>query len=188
MSENPKRAARRRRPADDPNEQEPPPGELPDGYAELDALYQELGPGLVRYLGRLLHSGSLAEDIAQHAFLILVRKWPDVRKHPCPKAWLYKVARNLAFDTFKERSREFLSEEPGQAVPGWMDLWDSHNTRAAVREAVGKLPPRQREAVWLYYFCGFKQNEIAAIMQIQRDTVAALLSQARKGLTGFLGA
>ena len=56
MSKNPKRASRRRRLADGPNEQEPPPGELPGGYAELDALYQELGPGLVRYLRRLLHS------------------------------------------------------------------------------------------------------------------------------------
>jgi RNA polymerase sigma factor (sigma-70 family) len=170
------------------NEQEPPPGELPGGYAELDALYQELGPGLVRYLRRLLHSSVLAEDVAQDAFLILARRWPDVRNHPCPKAWLYKVARHLAFDTFKERSREFLSQEPDQVIAGGIDPWDSYDTRAAVREAVGKLPLRQREAVWLYYFCGFKQNEVATIMRIRRDTVGALLFQARKGLTGLLGA
>ena len=156
--------------------------------AELDALYQELGPGLVRYLRRLLHSGGLAEDIAQDAFLILARRWPDVRNHPCPRAWLYKVARRLAFDTFKERSREFLKEEPDQAMAGWTDPSDSYDTHVAVREAVGKLPPRQREAVWLFYFCGFKQNEVATIMQIQRGAVAALLFQARSGLAGLLGA
>ena len=168
------------------NEHEASLGKLFD--AELDALYQELGPGLVRYLRRLLHSGGLAEDIAQDAFLILARRWPDVRNHPCPRAWLYKVARHLAFDTFKERSREFLKEEPDQAMAGRTDPWDSYDTHVAVREAVGKLPPRQREAVWLFYFCGFKQNEVATIMQIQRGAVAALLFQARSRLAGLLGA
>src|SRR4051794_37985203 len=118
MSTNPKRASRQQRkkpvgasaPArDGPNKQEPPRGGLFDNYAKLDALYQEWGPGLVRYLRRLLHSSALAEDIAQDAFLILVRKWPDVRNHPCPKGWLYTVARHLAIDTLKKRSREFLS-------------------------------------------------------------------------------
>jgi RNA polymerase sigma-70 factor (ECF subfamily) len=134
-----------------------------DDCAGLDALYQELGPGLVRYLRRLLqHSGGLAEDIAQDAFLILVRRWPDVRHHPNPKAWLYKVARHLAFDTLKERSREFLRDEPpDQQAAGGDDPADSYNTSVAVREAVGKLPPRQREAVWLFYFQDVAQNEIA---------------------------
>ncbi len=150
----------------------------------LDALYRELGPDLIRYLRRLLqHSSGLAEDIAQDAFLILVRRWPDVRNHPNLKAWLYTVARRLAIDTLKERSREFLREEPpDQESTVWVDPWDSYNTSAAVREAVGKLPPRQREAVWLFYFCGFKQNEVATIMQIQRGTVGPLLSQARSRL------
>jgi RNA polymerase sigma factor (sigma-70 family) len=201
MSKNPKRASRRRRPAvflteigtaeagvataEENADRRQRPARDGSNEQELDALYRELGPDLVRYLRRLLHSSDLAEDIAQDAFLILVRKWPDVRNHPCPKAWLYKVARHLAFDTFKKRSREFLSEEPDQAIAGWIDPWDSHDTRTAVREIVGKLPRRQREAVWLYYFCGFTQKEVAAIMQIQRDTVGALLFQARKGLTDF---
>ena len=171
------------------SEQEPPSGKLFGNYAELDALYQELGPGLVRYLRRLLHSSGLAEDIAQDAFLIMARKWPEVRNHPNPTAWLYKVARHLAFDTFKERSRELLRGElPHEAGAEWDDPSDSYDTHLAVWEAIGKLPPRQREAVWLFYFERFKQNEIAAIMHIQRDTVGALLFQARSRLAGLLAA
>ena len=58
---------------------------------------------------------------------------------------------------------------------------------AAIREAIGKLPPRQREAVWLFYFQDLKQHEIATIMQIQRGAVGALLFQARSCLAGLLG-
>ena len=164
---------------------------LMNDYARLEALYQELVPALIRYLRRLLqHSDGQAEDIAQDAFLILMRRWPDVRDHPNLRAWLYKVARRLAIDTLQERSREFLREEPpdqeaaGQGDPS--DRYDD-NVSTAVREAIGKLPPRQREAVWLSYFCGFKQNEIATIMQIQRGAVGALLFQARGRLAEILG-
>jgi RNA polymerase sigma factor (sigma-70 family) len=158
-------------------------------YVQLDALYLELFPGLVSYLRRLLrHSSGLAEDIAQDAFLILVRKWSVVRNHPCPKAYLYTVARNLALATLKERSHEFLRGEPlDYESSRWDDPWDGYNTSAAVREAVGKLSPRQREAVWLFYFEDLAQSEIATIMQIQRGAVGALLFQARARLAGLLG-
>jgi RNA polymerase sigma factor (sigma-70 family) len=159
-----------------------------DNHAELDALYQELGPGLIRYLRRLLHYGGLAEDVAQDAFLILVRRWPDVRKHPCPKAWLYTVARHLAMATLRERSHEFLKEElPDREGPVSSDPEQSYSDAAAVREAIGKLSPRQREAVWLYYYEDFAQDKIATIMQIQRGAVGALLYQARSRLAGLLG-
>jgi RNA polymerase sigma factor (sigma-70 family) len=159
-----------------------------DNYAWLDALYQDLGPGLVRYLRLLQHSSGLAEDVAQDAFLIMVRKRAGVRNHPNPKAWLYTVARHLAIDTLKERSLEFLKEEPpDQQATGEDDPADSYAERATVREAVGKLPPRQREVVWLFYFQDFAQHEIATIMQIQRGAVGALLFQARSRLAGLLG-
>ena len=160
-----------------------------DNRAELDALYRKLAPGLVRYLRwKLQHSYSLAEDIAQEAFLILARKWPEVRNHPNPRAWLYKVAGHLAIDTLQRRSREQLQGElPDEAGAGWGDTLDSYNTKLAVWEAIGKLPPRQREAVWLFYFERFKQNDIATIMQIQRGAVGALLFQARSRLAELLG-
>lgn len=177
------------KPQTGPGKRGQPRGNNDDDHAGLDVLYRQLRPDLVRYLRRLLNSSGLAEDITQDAFLILVRKWPDVRNHPSPRAWLFTVARHLAFDTFKERSREFLTEEPpDQALAGGIDQWDSHATQVVVREAVGKLPPRQCEAVWLFYICGFKQDEVAAIMQIQRSTVAALLYQARIRLAELLGA
>lgn len=50
-----------------------------------------------------------------------------------------------------------------------------------------ELPPRQREAVWLFYICDFKQKEIVEIMQIKRGAVGALLYQARTHLAKLLG-
>jgi len=158
--------------------------------ANFDALYKKFCPGLVRYLKwKLQHNCSLAEDIAHEAFMILAQKWTEVRNHPNPnpRAWLYKVARNLMYDALERRSRELFPGELPDQADAWGDPSDSYNIRLAVWEALGKLPPRQREAVWLFYFERFKQNEIAAIMQIQRSTAAALLFQARNRLAELLG-
>jgi RNA polymerase sigma factor (sigma-70 family) len=162
-----------------------------DDHPGLDALYRELGPGLIWYLRRVLQDSSgLAEGIARDAFLILVRKWPDVRDHPNPRVWLYVVARHLAIDTLKERSRAFLKEEPPDQVGAEgnnLSARRNDNVSVAVQEAVGKLPPRQREAVWLFYNLNFAHHEIAMIMQIQRGAVGALLLQARSRLAGLVG-
>src|SRR5215469_7253084 len=122
-----------------------------DDFAEVDRLYREWGPDLIRYLRRNLQdSRGLAEDIAHDAFLILWRRWPDVRNHPCPKAWLYTVARHLVIDTLKERSREFLKEEPPDSVRAREDdPSDEYALKVSLWEAIQKLTDRQREAVML---------------------------------------
>ncbi len=157
--------------------------------AELDRLYREWGPNLIKYLRRNLQdSRGLAEDIAHDAFLILWRRWPDVRNHPCPRAWLYTVARHLLIDTLKERSRVFFKEElPDPVRAREDDPSDGYVLSVSVWEAIKKLSDRQREAIMLFYFAGFKQIEIATIMNIQRTTVAVLLSQARRRLDGLMG-
>jgi RNA polymerase sigma-70 factor, ECF subfamily len=153
--------------------------------AELVALYREHFPGLVRHLRRKLRDGGLAEQIAQEAFTIMVRRWPDIRNHECLKGYLYKVAGYLMLRTLKERSFVFLPGElPDQERE---DPSDSYNTSLAIREAIGKLPERQRDALWLYHIEDYKQNDIAEFMHIRRSTVAALIRQARKNLAGLLG-
>jgi DNA-directed RNA polymerase specialized sigma24 family protein len=110
-----------------------------DNFAELEALYQEWGPGLVRWLRwQLQSSRGLAEDIAQDAFLIMWRRWPHIRNHPNLRGYLYTTAMRLMWDVAKERSRAFLRAEPSdEAGSEWEDPSDSYKERMAVREAVG---------------------------------------------------
>lgn len=160
-----------------------------DDFAELDELYQEWGPGLIRWVRRQLRSSwEVAEDIAQDAFLIMWRNWPRIRNHPSPRGYLYTTARHLMWDIAKERPRAFLqADSPYEADSEWEDPSEGWNAKLAVENALEKLPPRQRQAVWLHYICDFKQDDVAKIMQIKRGTVAPLLRQARIRLGEILG-
>ena len=157
-----------------------------DHYAEFEALYKQLAPGLRKYLQmRMGYNRSLAEDVLQEAARIMWVKWEQVRDHPNPKAWLYMVTGRIATHKLIKASREIPEEDMAvHATAGINNQEDSHT---ALREAVDKLPERQRQAIWLHYFYGFKQHEVAAIMQIQRGAVAALLFQARRRLHDLLG-
>lgn len=155
-------------------------------YAEFEALYKEFAPGLRVYLQtKMRYNRSLAEDVLQEATRIMWVRWVDVRNHPNPKAWLYMVAGRIADRTLRKASREVCEEDMSVRADAGQN--DQEGSYTALQEAVGKLPERQRQAVWLHYFYGFKQHEVAALMQIQRGAVAALLFQARRRLADLLG-
>jgi RNA polymerase sigma factor (sigma-70 family) len=161
-----------------------------DNFAELDELYQEWGPGLIRWLRwQLPSSREVAEDIAQDAFLIMWRNWPRIRSHPNLRGYLYTTARHLMWEVAKERPRVFLqAESPDEAGSEREDdPSEGYSRKLAIEKALEKLPRRQRQAVWLHYICDFKQDQVAKIMQIKRGTVAALLNQARNRLAELLG-
>jgi hypothetical protein len=51
---------------------------------------------------------------------------------------------------------------------------------------VDALPLREREAVFLHYYCGYDYREVAARMASNADAVRFWLSSARKKLSGLL--
>jgi RNA polymerase sigma-70 factor (ECF subfamily) len=80
--------------------------------AFIDALYREYHLELVRYLRRICGSGPPeAEDLVQAAFVRIARI-ERVDKIQNPRAFLYKVAINLALTSLKHRARtrRFLEE------------------------------------------------------------------------------
>lgn len=64
----------------------------------LDArtLFEELYDSLHRYVYRLTGDGDAADDVAQEAFVRLLRVAPSMPKAPRP--WLFRVATNLVRD------------------------------------------------------------------------------------------
>ena len=57
---------------------------------------------------------------------------------------------------------------------------------ALVREAVRRLPPRQRDALFLRHYLGFGYVEIAQVLEVEVGTVSATLAAARAALVDEL--
>ena len=144
---------------------------------------------LVGLLALYVGERPVAEELAQDAFARLCEHWPRVSGMANRRAWLNRVALNLAKSWFRRKAAErraYRRHESGD---------DPHPTdRAsvlAVREAVSGLPERQRMALVLRYFAEHSVAETAELMGCAQGTVKSLTHRAigtlrdRGGLVEF---
>lgn len=119
------------------------------------------------------------EDIFQNVFLKYVLS-PVVFESPeHEKAWLIRVTVNGCKSRlrapWRRRTAPLLETYPAAT-----------REEGETLEAVLALPPRERTAVHLFYYEGYRTAEIAAMTGEAEGTVRARLSRARKKLKHLL--
>jgi len=116
-----------------------------------------------------------SEDIFQEVFLRLSRKMPNFKSEEHEKAWLIRVtincSKNLLNSGFFKHKSELKEELTFQTE-------DRHE----IYYAVSELPLKYRTIIYLYYYEGYKINEISNILKIKENTVKSQLSRAREKL------
>ncbi|CAN5116372.1 N/A [soil metagenome] len=130
----------------------------------------------------------LAMETAQEAFLRLWREWQAGVVIDNPRAWLMRVARNLAEDTAKSAFRRNGTAEPEvlQAIVGRTSEpllgLEQAEMRDTVRQVLNSLPAADRDVLTLKYGLDYDANEIATVLDIQTSAVHMRLSRARQRL------
>lgn len=143
----------------------------------------------VRLVGLLtLHVGDVgtAEELAQDAFARVCEHWPRVSEMANRRAWLNRVALNLANSWFRRKGAERRARArhgPDLDVPREADSADA----IAVREAVAALPCRQRMALVLRYYEDLSVAQTSEVMGCADGTVKALTHHAIRALRDHAG-
>jgi RNA polymerase sigma-70 factor (ECF subfamily) len=166
------------------------------GEIDFKEVYQEFQPKIHNYLSRLLGPHE-AEDITQEVFEKVNRKLKTFKGESKFSTWLYRIATNAAYDrlrsaSFKHASQYTTLENNAEAED--KNVWSSQREiaidqnvirkemSACVREYIDKLPPDHRTVLILSEIEGFKNKEIADILQISIENVKIRLHRARAGL------
>jgi RNA polymerase sigma-70 factor (ECF subfamily) len=139
---------------------------------------------------RLLDDRALADDVAQDAF---IRIWRTARHWREGEArfdtWLHRVVLNLCTDRLRRRRVTFVPDPPEQVdhalTADRQMLRDEMAAR--VRQAVDRLPTRQKEAIVLQTYQDLSNIDTAAAMGISIEALESLLSRARRSLRSTLG-
>jgi len=150
--------------------------------SELDRIFAECYPGLVRYCQRLTGDPDMAEDIAQEAIVRLFdRGGPSARGGV--RGWLFTTATHLARDGARQRSnrRKLLARNPPtRGEPERPDhVFERAEARARARAALDSLRPRDREVLLLRY-SGLSYREIARVVGVVHTSVGTLLARAER--------
>jgi RNA polymerase sigma factor (sigma-70 family) len=116
----------------------------------------------------LLHDPTLAEDVAQEAF---VRAWRHAGAYDPRRgtvaAWLLRITRNLAIDTLRLRRPQPIDPDVlatfdlPSGGPALDDAVITAGMAAQVAAAVRQVPPEQARALLLAAFYGHTAEEIS---------------------------
>ena len=125
-----------------------------------------------------------SEDVVQDVFVRFIRevnagKTFEGAEHE--KAWLIVTTGNLCKNRLREKSRTELPLEDYDHLPV-MD-----RERFYLYEAILALPDNYKSAVYLFYYEGYRTDEIAAMLHERPATIRAWLSRHRKQLKKELG-
>jgi RNA polymerase sigma factor (sigma-70 family) len=138
---------------------------------------------LTRFLARRVGNPDIAEDLAQETWLRLATGTVP-QEVSNPRAFIFRVAANVATDTLRRRGRVsalLASEDAGGAVP---DPTPSAETRLidrdrlrALEQALDALSENARAALLLNRIGGETHAEIARRLGVSESMVAKYIAQ-----------
>ncbi len=164
------------------------------GDAEaLEALIDGHRPSLHHFLLRLTRREDVAEDIAQEAFVRVLRNLDRFDERFRFSTWLFTIARRLWINHIQKfRPVPDTDTVDGRAGrgdgPQAIAEMDERRGRAsqAVAHALASLNPRQREIVELFHGRQLAIQEIAHRLDLPLGTVKSHLFRARRRMGAAL--
>jgi RNA polymerase sigma-70 factor (ECF subfamily) len=154
--------------------------------AALGAIFDTYFPVLYRYLYHHVHHRQAAEDLTAEVFARLVEQLAKGRgpsEHL--RAWLYRVAHNLAVDESRRRVHRDHDplDEHTLAVEGEVEAEaEASILREQARAALMALTPGQRAVIVLKFLEGCENREIARILG---TTIGAIKALQHRGLAAM---
>jgi RNA polymerase sigma-70 factor (ECF subfamily) len=161
---------------------------------DFEALYQRHSREVWALAYARWMNADTAMDVTQEAFLRLWKKWEDGEAILNPRAWLLRVARNLAEDHAKSAFRRNGTHPPQtmngvqakQPLP--LENMEREETFGQLRDVMEQLPPPDREILTLRYALEYDTGQIADLLNINATAVHMRLSRARQRLAERLKA
>lgn len=131
-----------------------------------------------------------ADEVVQEAFL---RVWTNAprwnAKGPAQfKTWLHRIVTNLAIDQCRRQKPlplEAAGDPPDPARGVEADM-QAHDEARLLKEALARLPEKQRAAIVLYYFEDMTAAQIAEILGQRQGATEVMLMRTRRTLRGLL--
>lgn len=155
---------------------------------------------LVHFLYRMVQEQAVSEELAQEVFLRIYKSRLSYEPTARFTTWMFRIATHLALnwlrDEKNERAQERLDEHRGGDLPA-REVADRkpsveqrmvyHAKLQEVRDAIAKLPEKQRAAVLMHKYEEMEYAQIAGVLGCSESAVKSLLFRAYETLRARLG-
>ncbi len=145
-------------------------------------LFEQYHVPVFAYLYRLVRDREWANDLTEDTFLRLFEARHRLPQIENRRAWIYRIATNLAFRALKRRNRfAWLPWRQDDSLHTNMpDPSDQVQFQSEVEGALASLSPTERAPLLLYYYYGFSVREVADALDLSEGAVKVRLHRARE--------
>ncbi|MDL2082224.1 sigma-70 family RNA polymerase sigma factor [Streptomyces sp. GXMU-J15] len=154
-----------------------------EAFRELVAVWH---PPLWRYVRGMVGASHLADDLAQEAWVAVVRGLPRLRQPERFAAWMFTIARRTVTDHLRQTYKmpETAMEEATTVVAD--DELSGVLTALQIEAGLAALPPLEREVLVLFHLQDLPLATCAEVLGVPPGTVKSRLHRARRMLRNHL--
>lgn len=157
------------------------PVSLPKVFQQI---YEEHSGVVLKAALRVTGNMADAEDVLQTVFMRVLNQPEGLQAGTAPEAYLRRAATNAAIDILRRRA---TAREVDLEARQHSGKDSTAYQKERVRQALGKLPRQDAELFVLRNLDGFSYDELAAMFEIERGTVASRLHRIREALRVLIG-
>ena len=145
---------------------------------EFDDLYESYSGTVYRTALRVTGNGADAEDVLQNVFMRVLNNRLALDPSRAPEAYLRRAATNASIDLLRRKAVRPDMQGPELDIDGRHDQSTHENPpllKERLRRALARLAPPDAELFVLCYLEGYSYDELAALLDLERGTVASRL-------------
>lgn len=151
--------------------------------ATVAQLFELYSVPLCAYLRFLVGDQETAYDLTQETFLRIVQRPQQLAGVENQRAWLYRIATNLAHNHHRHQQRfawiPWHKVEYAHSSPD-VDVEEQSAERQAIEKALAQLSLTYRAPLLLHIDHGFSVREIATMLEIAEGAVKTRLWRGRE--------
>jgi len=148
----------------------------------FESLVRAYQSDVWRFAYHLTRNATVAEDVAQEAFLRAYRAIGSYRGTAKFSSWLLRIVRNCAIDAYRKTRKETAMSEQDRArerdLSSVIDPPDSVE-RTRINDAIRRLPMPLREPFVVIEILGFTYEEASTILGTRIGTIKSRMHRAR---------
>ena len=152
----------------------------------LETLFNTYARGVGSYVYTRVRDAELAETITSRVFLIVVRNIGQLKGPPAP--WIWSIVRSELARHFRDRKVHAPVDETIPADPAGEPPEQAihREMQARVQTALTRLTDDQQRLVFMKFYQGMQNKEIATATGLTATNVGVLIHRALKQLKTYV--
>lgn len=157
-----------------------------DKYSKYETLVRAFHGDIYRYAVWLIKDATIAEDVVQETFMRAWKSLDSLQDEKAAKAWLITILRRENARRFERKQFDYVDDIEDIPLVDDTAINDGEPEQQVLHNAIQSLSDEYREPLILQAMFGYSGEEIANMLELNKNTVMTRLFRARNQLKTLL--